>query len=134
MTDFKFSTPIQVRYSDFDMLGHINNATFVTYIEVARLYYYIEIGWTLEDVSNVVAHLDLDFLAPILPGLKVNCRVKTSSIGSKSFQMIYELYSPEDDVIFAKGHSVQVCFEKKSGKTVNIPEHIRELINNFEKG
>ena len=60
MTDFKFSTPIQIRYSDFDMLGHINNATFVTYIEVARLYYFIEIGWTLEDVSNVVAHLDLD--------------------------------------------------------------------------
>jgi acyl-CoA thioester hydrolase len=133
MTDFRYSTPIQIRYSDFDMLGHINNATFVTYIEVARLYYFIEIGWTLEDVSNVVAHLDLDFSTPILPGNKVNCRVKTTSIGSKSFQMNYELYSPEDDVIFAKGHSVQVCFEKKSGKTVAIPGHIRELINNFEK-
>jgi acyl-CoA thioester hydrolase len=134
MSDFKFSTPIQVRYSDFDMLGHINNATFITYIEVARLYYFIELGWMLDDVSNVVAHLDIDFLAPILPGQQVNCRVKTSSLGSKSFQMQYEIYSAHsDDIIFAKAHSVQVCFEKKTGKTVAIPNHIHDLITKFEK-
>lgn len=133
MADFRFSTPIQVRYSDFDMLGHINNATFITYFEVARLHYFIELGWTLKDVSNVVAHLDVDFMAPILPHQAVSCRVRTSSLGSKSFQMNYELYSEKQDIIFARAHSVQVCFEKKSGKTVAIPEHIHELIKNFEK-
>jgi acyl-CoA thioester hydrolase len=133
MADYKFSTPIQVRYSDFDMLGHINNATFVTYFEVARLYYFMQIGWKLEDVSNVVAHLDIDFMAPILPKQEVYCRVKTTSLGSKSFQMQYELYSEKDDIIFAKAHSVQVCFEKQSGKTVTIPSHIHDLITNFEK-
>lgn len=133
MTDFKFTVPIQIRYSDYDMLGHINNATIITYIEVARLYYFLEIGWTLEDVSNVVAHLDIDFLAPILPGNKVSCRVKTVSIGSKSFQMQYELYSPKDDIIFAKAHTVQVCFEKKNGKTVQIPDRIHALIKKFEE-
>ena len=132
MADFRFSTPIQVRYSDFDMLGHINNATFVTYFEVARLYYFLEIGWTLNDVSNVVAHLDIDFMTPILPQQEVYCRVRTTSLGSKSFQMNYELYSKKEDIIFARAHSVQVCFEKKSGKTVAIPEHIHELIKNFE--
>ena len=134
MPDFKFSTPIQIRFSDFDMLGHINNATYVTYIEVARLYYFIEIGWQLKDVSNVVAHLDIDFMTPVMPGQRVKCRVKTSSLGSKSFQMNYELYSEEDeDIIFAKAHSVQVCFDKKTGKTVAIPDHIHRLITNFEK-
>ena len=132
MTEFKYSTQIQVRYSDFDMLGHINNATFVTYFEVARLYYFMTIGWTLEDVSNVVAHLDIDFLAPILPGQEVHCRVRTSSLGSKSFQMHYELYSEKDETIFARAHSVQVCFEKKTGKTMLIPDHIHELIKNYE--
>ena len=133
MPDYKFKTPIQIRYSDFDMLGHINNATYVTYIETARLYYYLNLGWTLEDVSNVVAHLDIDFMSPINPGYKVECRVRTSSLGSKSFQMQYELYSPEDNTIFARAHSVQVCFEKKSGKTVQIPQRIHELITNFEQ-
>ena len=133
MTDFKFTVPIQIRYSDYDMLGHINNATIITYIEVARLYYFIEIGWKLDDVSNVVAHLDTDFLAPIIPGSEVSCRVKTVSVGSKSFQMRYELYSPKDDTIFAKAHTVQVCFEKKTGKTVKIPDHIHSLIKQFEE-
>jgi acyl-CoA thioesterase FadM len=46
--------------------------------------------------------------------------------------MNYELYSKKEDIIFARAHSVQVCFEKKSAKTVAIPEHIHELIKNFE--
>ena len=133
MSEYKFSTPIQIRYSDFDMLGHINNATYVTYFETARLYYFMNIGWTLEDVSNVVAHIDIDFLAPIIPGQQVECRVRTSSLGSKSFQMQYELHAIDSDIIFAKAHSVQVCFEKQTGKTVQIPQHINELITNFEK-
>lgn len=132
MADYRFSFPLQVRYSDFDMLGHINNATFVTYLETARIYYYMKIGWSLKDISNVVAHLDIDFFKPILPGQQVHCRVKTTSLGSKSFQMQYELYSEEDDIIFAKAHSVQVCFDKHTGKTVVMPDHIQELIRNFE--
>ena len=133
MTDYRFKTPIQIRYSDFDMLGHINNATIVTYFEVARIYYFFEIGWKLDDISNVVAHLDIDFMSPILPGSKVDCYVRTSSLGSKSFQMQYELRSEKEDIIYAKGHSVQVCIEKPSGAAIIIPDNIRDIITNYEK-
>jgi acyl-CoA thioester hydrolase len=33
---FPFSCPIQVRWRDVDALGHVNNATVVTYLETAR--------------------------------------------------------------------------------------------------
>ncbi len=133
MSSFRFTVPIQIRYTDFDMLGHLNNATFVTYFEVARLYYFIEIGWKLTDVSNVVAHFDIDFLLPVLPGDEVVCKVKTVSLGSKSFQMQYELCSKDESKSYCRAHSVQVCIDKKSGKAIQIPEHIIGLINNYEQ-
>ena len=132
MTDFKFSLPIQPRYADFDMLGHLNNATYVTYYEVARLNYFYEIGWTLKDATNVVAHFDIDFLLPILPDSNVLCSIKTISLGSKSFQMQYALTSLDGSIIFSRAHSVQVSIDKKNGKAILIPDNVRELLSKYE--
>jgi acyl-CoA thioester hydrolase len=133
MSDFNFSIPIQPRYTDFDMLGHLNNATYVTYFEVARLHYFMAIGWTLKDVSNVVAHIDIDFLLPVLPGDKVKCGIKTISLGTKSFQMHYELLSVDNKKCYAHANSVQVCIDKKEGKAILMPQNIRSMLTNFEK-
>ena len=132
MTDFKFSLPIQPRYADFDMLGHLNNATYVTYYEVARLNYFYEIGWTLKDATNVVAHFDIDFLLPILPDSNVLCSIKTISLGSKSFQMQYALTSLDGSIIFSRAHSVQVSIDKKNGKAILIPDNVRGLLAKYE--
>ena len=133
MSQYKFTIPIQPRYGDFDMLGHLNNANYVTYFEIARLHYFIEIGWSLDDVSNVVAHFDIDFLIPVLPKLEIVCAIKTLSLGGKSFQMQYELMSMDETISYSKAHSVQVCIDKKSGKAIEIPQNIRDLITNYEE-
>jgi len=132
MTDFKFSVPIQPRYADFDMLGHLNNATYVTYYEVARLHYFYDIGWTLKDATNVVAHFDIDFLLPILPESKVLCSIKTISLGTKSFQMQYALTSIDGAICFSRAHSVQVCIDKNNGKAIIIPDNVRELLSKYD--
>ena len=132
MTDFKFSIPIQPRYADFDMLGHLNNATYITYYEVARLHYFYELGWTLIDVSNVVAHLDIDFLVAIVPTSEVVCSIKTISLGSKSFQMQYELTSTDGSICYSRAHSVQVCIDKHNSKAIQIPDNIRELLTKYD--
>lgn len=132
MSDYKFSIPIQPRYADFDMLGHLNNANYVTYYEVARLHYFYDLGWTLKDISNVVAHFDIDFLVPIIPKNKVVCSIKTISLGTKSFQMQYELNSEDGTTSFSRAHSVQVCIDRHNGKAILIPDDIRELLTKYD--
>jgi acyl-CoA thioester hydrolase len=132
MTDFRFSIPIQPRYADFDMLGHLNNATYLTYYEVARLYYFEEIGWKLKDATNVVAHFEIDFLNPIVPQNEILCSIKTSSLGSKSFKMEYELISLDKSICFSRAHSVQVCIDRTTGTAVKIPDNVRQLISNYD--
>ncbi len=132
MLDYKFSIPIQPRYADFDMLGHLNNATYLTYFEVARLHYFEDIGWSLRHISNVVAHFDIDFLVPIIPKDKIICSIKTISLGDKSFKMQYELTSPDYKISYSKGHSVQVCIDKDLGKATTLPDEVRDLISKYE--
>ena len=132
MTDFKFSITIQPRYADFDMLGHLNNATYLTYYEVARLYYFQEIGWQLKDATNVVAHFDINFLVPIVPQSDIICSIKTASLGGKSFKMEYELTSPDKSICFSRAHSIQVCIDRNTGAAVVIPDNVRLLISNYD--
>jgi acyl-CoA thioester hydrolase len=132
MSEFKYNLPIQPRYADFDMLGHLNNATYLTYYEVARLHYFVEIGWGLRDATNVVAHFDIDFLVPIVPKDEIICSVKTISLGKKSFQMQYELSSTNHKIIYSKGHSVQVCIDREEGRAIAIPDDVRSTLANYE--
>ena len=132
MNEFKFEIPLQIRFGDFDMLGHLNNAVYLTYFEVARIRYFYHIGWELDDVSNVVAHFNLDFLVPVVPQDELVVKIRTAKLGNKSFEMEYLLVSPNAKTIFSRGTSTQVCFNKTDGKSTPIPDHIRTLIIKFE--
>ena len=132
MEGFNFKLPIQLRYSDFDMLGHMNSAQYATLIELGRVEYYRHINWNLNDVSNVVASFTIDYLNQIIPTDKVNVWIRVVKLGNKSFNMEYLLVSAENDTIFAKASTIQVCILKKDNSSTPIPAEIKIAISNFE--
>jgi len=133
MENFNFKTPIQFRYSDYDMLGHLNSAQYVTLIELGRIKYFKHIGWNLKEVSNVVASFKIDYLNEIVPNEEVEVWVRTASMGSKSFKMEYLMASPITKTIFVRAESVQVCINKIEKVSTPIPDDIRASIANFDK-
>jgi len=49
LADFKYKTSIETRFADFDMMGHVNNAVYFTYMEIARTKYWKQaIDWDWE--------------------------------------------------------------------------------------
>ncbi len=44
--DFRYRHPIEIRYNDTDALGHVNNAVYFSYFEMARSGYYLDRGRT----------------------------------------------------------------------------------------
>ena len=67
------STPqiskVNIRFSDLDLFGHVNNAVYLTYYEEARVSYFDEVvgydyDWSKEGV--ILARIEVDFLIPIL--------------------------------------------------------------------
>lgn len=132
MEGFNFKLPLQLRYSDFDMLGHMNSAQYATLIELGRLKYFLKIGWNLSEVSNVVASFKIDYLRQIVPTDEVVVLVKVASLGNKSFIMEYAMVSPDEKTIFAQAETVQVCILKKNMGSTPIPDKIRSAIQTFE--
>ena len=42
--EFTFSAPVQVRFSETDMFGHVNNTVPIAYFEFARIEFMKEMG------------------------------------------------------------------------------------------
>lgn len=132
MEGFNFKYPLQLRYSDFDMLGHMNSAQYATLLELGRLQYYIHIKWNLVEISNVVASFKIDYLNEIIPEDEVDVFVRVTHLGTKSFKMEYIMASSDGEKIFAKAETTQVCILKSNNFSIPIPDEIRKLIADFE--
>ena len=75
MDNYPFSCPIQVRWRDLDALGHVNNATFASYLETARTEAWIELfpDRGVLEIPFFVKRIEIDYKQPI--GLEEKVRV-----------------------------------------------------------
>jgi len=59
LTDYKYKTLIPIRFSDIDSFGHVNNAVYLTYFEIARIGYWKEIiNWDWSNTGIILGRSD----------------------------------------------------------------------------
>ena len=136
--DFAFGMPIQVRFKDIDALGHINNASHITYFEIARTAYFQEvvggeIDWRTQGI--ILARTEIDYLCPVFAGEEVRVFTRVAAFGNSSFTMCYLIQKGKggNAVPVAQGVSVQVCYDYEAGRPVAVPQSWRERVKAFEK-
>ena len=129
-----FSCTIEVRFSDLDSMGHVNNANFLTYLEITRTKF---IGHLLDkkvleptDFSFILAKAEINFKAPIM-FQNVNCDIWVSTIGKTSFEFTYKLYN--DKTIFANATTIQVFYNYQTNSKELIPEKFKKLLEDHLK-
>ena len=113
-----------VRFRDVDAMGHVNNAVFLTYIEEARIAYLLRFG--AEVTQMILARAEIDFRAPLRDGDELEIGVRPVGVGTKSFELEYEVRSA--DALAAEAKTVIVSFDYESGKSVDVPQAWREAL------
>ena len=112
---------IQVRFSDTDAIGHVNNANFAQYAEVGRLAFGTATG---QKVSNLIlARLAIDFRAQINLGDKVIVRTWVERIGRSSVTMKQTILA--NGTIAADVGSVMVYFDYTTNRSMEIPQELK---------
>jgi acyl-CoA thioester hydrolase len=116
-----------VRFRDLDGMGHVNNAVFLTYMESARIAYLSALGaGDNPQHSLILARAEVDFRSPIAFGEDVEVGVRPSRIGTKSFELEYEVRA--DGRVAAEGKSVLVGYDYEAGASTEIPAAWREWL------
>ena len=135
LTDFHYKSPIAIRFADIDAFGHVNNAIYLTYFEIARSSYWSEVvHWNWEKMGIIIGRANIDYLKPIGRNDQVFAYVRTSRIGKSSFDLEYVLVRSDNGVeeICTTGSTVCVSFDYHLNSSSPIPEEYRIKMQEFE--
>jgi len=131
----KHSTPIQIRFNDFDLAGHIYNAVYQEYLDSAKMNYFSEVLGDLIDWKTnglVIASIQIDYASPILLGDTISIKSRVSEMGDKSIKMTQFVMKNNETEPVATGITTLVCFNFKKRESILIPDEWRQAITNFE--
>lgn len=135
--DFKFSFPLQMRWNDMDALGHVNNAVFISYFEVARGLYMLKAckNWNWSKDMFLIANVNANFHQELIIDAKNPfVKMRTAKIGTKSFVLEYAITSEKngETIIHATGTTTQIMFDMKTRQTIEVPTWVKESLEEFE--
>lgn len=108
-----FTVEIQVRFRDLDARGHVNNAVYLTYFEIARLAMWSAIAGSLalSDREMIVAEITCTYKSPARYNETLAVTVTPSAIGRTSFTLRYRIVERESGRLIATGRNVQVAYD-----------------------
>lgn len=130
---FRHVVPLQLRFNDIDVLGHVNNNAQLALFDVGKTEFDNTLRGALADwnkVDAVIVNINCTFMHQILFTDPMEVRTKVKKIGERSFVLQQILRNSENGQICSMCESVMVSidFETKTPKT--IPQH---LVSGLEK-
>jgi acyl-CoA thioester hydrolase len=134
--NYKYKTVIPIRFSDMDAFGHVNNAVYLTYFEIARSNYWKEIiHWNWGENGIILGRSEINYLKPITLHDEIACYVRTTRIGNSSFDVMHVLVkiTPDGEEICTTGKTVCICYDYNANKSVSIPYAERHRMIDYDE-
>ena len=136
MTDaFRHRTTLQVRFRDIDAFGHVNNAVFFSYVELARIRYLLEVlepDRPIEKLPLILARVELDFRSPIAFGEEVDVETRVDRVGRTSFEMTHRMTGGPEGRLVGDVRSVLVTYDYRTARPMPVPADWRRRFSAHE--
>ena len=127
---------LDVRWGDMDAFGHVNNATYFTYCESARIRYFDELD--LDQYREQDSHgpaivtATCNFHRQVHYPATLEAGVRVVRMGRTSFTHDYVVLRQGTDEVVADGTSVVVWVDYDAGKSIPVPEKLKERIREID--
>ena len=131
LEEFSHRVPLQIRFNDIDILGHLNNTVYFSFFDTGKAYFFKDILGDRMDfrrVETVIANVDCAYVAPIYFGEKIEVLTRCSGIHEKSFRLQQVIIETDTRQLKAAAETVMVSFDAEKQTSMPMPEHIREAL------
>lgn len=121
---------IKVRFRDTDMLGHVNHASYLTYMEEARLEFLKKIGIEVKSTGYtiVLVGLKVDYMKQGYFGQILDVSTTISKVGRTSFTLINHIVEKESNELITKAEVTIVYYDIDNEKSVEIPDALKDKL------
>ena len=130
---FRYFCRIDTRWGDVDMMGHVNNAKYITYDEQARTDYLAarqtEAGFS-DGPNFILARIACDFLEQLHHPSQIAYGMRIVKIGRSSMTTQGAIFVGER--CHSRTEGVVVWFDYQAQQVLAVPEVVRQAVRNFE--
>jgi len=141
--DFAHVHHIEVRFADTDAMGHVNNASYLTYAEIARVAYYERVSGAPLPLAThgaeegmILAQISIAYRSPAFFGETLAVETRVDRIGRTSFTMVHRMTAPASRYgparLIAVADSVLVTYDYGADRAIEIPAALAASLEAFE--
>jgi acyl-CoA thioester hydrolase len=133
-SDFTVVAELKPRFRDTDAMGHVNNAVYITYLEVARQEYWARLDRHADyrRVPFTLAHVTCDFRSEALVNEVLELGIRLEWAGTKSFAFQYRIWEQTSRRVVVEATTVQVCYDYETKRSIAMPPELRAALESFE--
>jgi acyl-CoA thioester hydrolase len=117
-------TELQMRFSDTDALGHVNNIAFASYAETGRVDSLKRLGHSV--TSLILANVTIDYRRQISFGESLHIDTWVEALGKSSITLGQTIWANDERAADVK--SVAVHFDYTTGKPIELTPAIRAIL------
>ncbi len=121
--------PIQTRWLDNDVYGHVNNVVYYAYFDTVINEWLIREGGlniAIGPVIGLCVESHCAYLAPAAFPDALDAGIRVAHVGRSSVR--YEIGIFRGEVLCAHGHFIHVFVDRESRRPVEIPASLRAAI------
>lgn len=127
--------PVQLRFNDVDVLGHVNNTVYFSFYDTGKAHYFTKVMGRKMDWANVetvIANVNCAYIAPIYYQDKIEVLTTCVAIHDKSFRLLQMLRETESGEIKSVCETIMVCYDPKTKQTMHLSDDWRKKLTEFE--
>ena len=136
ISEFRHKVPVQIRFNDIDILGHLNNTVYFTFYDTGKAYYFKEIrgekmNW--KRVDTVIANVNCAYINSIVFGDSIVCYTRCLELKEKSFRLQQMLVREPDGMVMSVCETVMVSFDPDTATSTPLDPEWRRLFQEYEQ-
>ena len=133
-TLFHHELPAQLRWSDVDQFGHVNNNVYFSLYDMCKTRYFLDVAGEdiFQRITIVVANINANFIAPIYYPDEIVIQTTMERIGRKSFTLLQRAINARTREVKCECRTIMVCYDREQGYTILMPDDVRQKIAEFE--
>jgi acyl-CoA thioester hydrolase len=123
----------RVRFADLDAMRHLNNVTFLTFFESARIEYITGLlgddPLTREQFGLIFAECKINYRAPAFLDEEIRTCVRPAEVARSSVKLDFAMYAVTDERLLAEGYGVVVGYDYAAGRTLPLPDGFKAALS-----
>ena len=127
MSAVVYSLDIEARWRDMDAFNHVNNASYLGYVEEARVRWFksLSTDWANQTAAPVMASVTVNYRRPAVWPETLRIELIAERAGNKSLTLGHRIAAAGDrNVLYCDGHTVLVWIDR-GGQSLLLPENVR---------